>query len=83
MQVVDALARMVHRNDAIRVGRGLCEKMRDLLDRQQFEVIIQVGAHAVQHSVLRCDRCDRCGGHVAQEHLADMLGLRHVTGMTA
>eukprot|EP00798_Chlamydomonas_sp_ICE-L_P021245 gene21245-28161_t len=36
-KVIDALARMVHKDDAMRIGRELCKKMSDLLDKQQFE----------------------------------------------
>lgn len=39
---VDALARMVYSGDAQRIGRALCSKLKELVDRQQFEVVIQV-----------------------------------------
>lgn len=39
---VDALARMVARDEAATLGRALLGKMKDLLDRQQFEVVLQV-----------------------------------------
>ncbi|GIL43240.1 hypothetical protein Vafri_1037 [Volvox africanus] len=39
---VDALARMVAREEAASIGRALLVKMKDLLDRQQFEVVLQV-----------------------------------------
>ncbi|GFR41154.1 hypothetical protein Agub_g1818, partial [Astrephomene gubernaculifera] len=42
---VDALARMVARDEAATVGRALLVKMRDLLDRQQFEVVLQAAAN--------------------------------------
>ncbi|EFN57155.1 hypothetical protein CHLNCDRAFT_56093 [Chlorella variabilis] len=41
---VDALARVVHRDKAQVVGRRLCAKLRDLMDRQQFEVVLQASA---------------------------------------
>lgn len=44
-QVVDALARMVHKNQIVQLGRALCSKMKQLLDRQQFEVVIQAAAN--------------------------------------
>eukprot|EP00195_Chlamydomonas_chlamydogama_P016553 CAMPEP_0202908548 /NCGR_PEP_ID=MMETSP1392-20130828/46429_1 /ASSEMBLY_ACC=CAM_ASM_000868 /TAXON_ID=225041 /ORGANISM="Chlamydomonas chlamydogama, Strain SAG 11-48b" /LENGTH=570 /DNA_ID=CAMNT_0049597945 /DNA_START=323 /DNA_END=2035 /DNA_ORIENTATION=+ len=44
-KVVDALARMVHRSDVEKVGRSLCSKLANLLDRQQFEVGIQAAAN--------------------------------------
>lgn len=38
---VDALSAIVHRSKAHDWGRGLCEKLRELLPRQMFEIIIQ------------------------------------------
>ncbi len=43
-EVVDALARMVHAAEAERLGRALCAKLAGLLERQQYEVVIQVGS---------------------------------------
>lgn len=44
-QPVDALARVVHRDKAQRIGRQLCAKMKELMDRQLFEVVIQAAAN--------------------------------------
>lgn len=43
-EAVDALARVVHRSRAAPVGRALCAKLRDLMDRQQFDVALQAAA---------------------------------------
>lgn len=40
---VDALSRLVAAADAQRAGRALTARLKELLDRQQFEVVIQVG----------------------------------------
>jgi GTP-binding protein LepA len=38
---VDALSAIVHREKAYEWGKRLCEKLRELLPRQQFEIAIQ------------------------------------------
>lgn len=40
---VDALARMVARSEVAAVGRSIIEKMSKAMDRQQFDIILQVG----------------------------------------
>ncbi len=40
-EVVDALSIIVHRDKSYERGRALCEKMRQLIPRQMFEVAIQ------------------------------------------
>jgi len=38
---VDALSFIVHKDKAYDLARGLCDKLRDIIPRQQFEVPIQ------------------------------------------
>ncbi|QLH53887.1 MAG: Translation elongation factor LepA [Candidatus Kapaibacterium sp.] len=40
---VDALSTIVHRSKAYRWGQKICSKLRDLIPRQLFEVVIQAG----------------------------------------
>eukprot|EP00803_Ostreobium_quekettii_P002159 evm.model.scf_67.1 EVM.evm.TU.scf_67.1 scf_67:878-3586(+) len=41
---IDALARIVHRSRVQQVGRALCDKLKGLLDRQLFEIVVQASA---------------------------------------
>ncbi|MDQ3564563.1 MAG: translation elongation factor 4 [Pseudomonadota bacterium] len=52
---VDALSTIVHHNQAQRRGRELAEKMRELIPRQMFEVVIQaaIGAQIVARETVK------------------------------
>jgi GTP-binding protein LepA len=55
---VDAMSMILHRAHADRRGRELCEKMRELIPRQMFDVAIQaaVGSQIISRSTVKAMR---------------------------